>query len=226
MSFLFYFTNLLQLLIYLFFPFFPDNLYLDSNGIIHNASHGQGSLSGTLSDEEMISAIFSYIERLFSIIKPKKLLFIAIDGVAPRAKMNQQRSRRFRTARDREVAQHEAQLKGEEVPAEVFDSNCITPGTEFMFNLSHWLEYFVSLKMSTDSLWSGVKVIVSGCDTPGEGEHKIMSYIRNLVAQPGYDGTTSHCIYGQVWLFGYSFFHSFNAFFPSRPPCLSYLLGC
>ena len=145
----------------------------------------------------MIAGIFQYIERLFSIVKPKKLLYIAVDGVAPRAKMNQQRSRRFRTARDREIAVREAQEKGEPVPTDPFDSNCITPGTEFMYRLSHYLEYFVSLKMSTDSLWSKVKVIVSGCDTPGEGEHKIMSFIRNLVNQPNYDGSTSHCIYGQ-----------------------------
>ena len=54
---------------------------------------------------------------------------MAIDGVAPRAKMNQQRARRFRTALDAEKAREKAIREGIEMPKEeAFDSNCITPG--------------------------------------------------------------------------------------------------
>jgi 5'-3' exoribonuclease 1 len=77
----------------------------------------------------MILAIFGYIDHLFTKIKPQKVFFMAIDGVAPRAKMNQQRSRRFRTARDAVEQRKEAERKGEKLPEEkAFDSNCITPG--------------------------------------------------------------------------------------------------
>ena len=54
---------------------------------------------------------------------------MAVDGVAPRAKMNQQRSRRFRTAREAQENKDKALRKGEVLPeGKAFDSNCITPG--------------------------------------------------------------------------------------------------
>lgn len=82
-----------------------------------------------LSEEQIFTAIFNYVEHLFTKIKPRKVFFMAIDGVAPRAKMNQQRSRRFRTARETQEAVEKAIKAGEKLPDEkAFDSNCITPG--------------------------------------------------------------------------------------------------
>lgn len=85
-----------------------DNLYLDMNGIIHACTHpSDNEIASTLSTREMILGIFRYIERTVNVIvKPKKLLFIAVDGVAPRAKLNQQRSRRFRAAEERYFPMH------------------------------------------------------------------------------------------------------------------------
>ena len=56
-----------------------DNLYLDMNGIIHNCTHGNDP-NVKLKEEEMVVKIFDYIDRLFSIAQPQKLLFAAIDG--------------------------------------------------------------------------------------------------------------------------------------------------
>ena len=56
-------------------------------------------------------------------------------GAAPRAKMNQQRARRFRTAKDAAENAKKAESKGEALPKEApFDSNCITPGINFVFS--------------------------------------------------------------------------------------------
>jgi 5'-3' exoribonuclease 1 len=140
-----------------------DNLYLDMNGIIHNATHGNDGVSKTPTDKDMILTMMAYIDRMVKIIKPRKLLYMAIDGVAPRAKMNQQRSRRFRAARDLAEARATAAARGEEVTdEEVFDSNCITPGTPFMATISTNLKYFIQKKLKEDPVWQRFKVIFSG----------------------------------------------------------------
>eukprot|EP01134_Creolimax_fragrantissima_P002793 CFRG2793T1 len=174
-----------------------DNLYLDMNGIIHNCSHGNSTDPNfQVTEETIFNDCMAYIDYIFQIIKPRGVFYMAIDGVAPRAKMNQQRSRRFRTALEAEELKAKAIAEGVELTGERFDSNCITPGTPFMARLSAQLKYFVNLKVSTDIRWQGVKVIFSGHETPGEGEHKIMDYIRKQRSLPTWDPNTRHCLYG------------------------------
>uniref|UniRef100_A0A8C2TFZ3 5'-3' exoribonuclease 1 n=1 Tax=Coturnix japonica TaxID=93934 RepID=A0A8C2TFZ3_COTJA len=175
-----------------------DNLYLDMNGIIHQCSHpNDDDVHFRISEDKIFADIFHYLEVLFRIIKPRKVFFMAVDGVAPRAKMNQQRGRRFRSAKEAEDKIKKALEKGEILPTEArFDSNCITPGTEFMARLHEHLKYFVNMKISTDKSWQGVTVYLSGHETPGEGEHKIMEFIRSEKAKPHHDPNTRHCLYG------------------------------
>lgn len=80
--------------------------------------------------------------RVIRIVRPKKLLYMAVDGCAPRAKMNQQRQRRFRAAQERdeqaaemEKLKQEWEAEGRKLPPKqalsaAFDSNVITPGRE------------------------------------------------------------------------------------------------
>uniref|UniRef100_A0A3P8X5A2 5'-3' exoribonuclease 1 n=1 Tax=Cynoglossus semilaevis TaxID=244447 RepID=A0A3P8X5A2_CYNSE len=175
-----------------------DNLYLDMNGIIHQCSHpNDEDVHFRISEEKIFADIFHYLEVLFRIIKPRKVFFMAVDGVAPRAKMNQQRGRRFRSAKEAEDKIKKALDKGEVLPTEArFDSNCITPGTQFMVKLQEQLKYFVHNKLSTDKLWQNVRVYLSGHETPGEGEHKIMEFIRSENRKPDHNPNTRHCLYG------------------------------
>ncbi|KAL0215456.1 hypothetical protein P9112_007640 [Eukaryota sp. TZLM1-RC] len=172
-----------------------DNLFLDFNGVIHSCTHPGDELV-PLSERDMFLNIFAYIELLFKATKPRKVVYVAIDGVAPRAKMNQQRSRRFRSAKDAAEAREIKINNGESVPDDLFDTNAITPGTDFMDRLYQHLYYFLVNKTNSDSDWKSVDVILSGCEVPGEGEHKIMDYIRRMKAQPNYSHDQRHCIYG------------------------------
>eukprot|EP00941_MAST-03F_sp_MAST-3F-sp1_P003143 g3143.t1 len=175
-----------------------DYLYLDMNGIIHNCTHPKDEeISESLTERQIMLGIFSYIDRLVKIIKPTQMLYMAIDGCAPRAKLNQQRSRRFRSAKDAKALLEEKKAKGELVNVKaIFDSNCITPGTPFMHRLDKHLHYFIRKKMKDDPIWQRMKVLYSGHDTPGEGEHKIMAYIRAMKSRPDYNPNLRHCLYG------------------------------
>jgi len=184
-----------------------DHLYLDMNGIIHGCTHPNHlDVSDVLSERDMVLGIMHYLDRIITqIVKPKVSVFMAIDGVAPRAKLNQQRSRRFRSAKDLAEATKSTKLKpldGTDLNdadpySGAFDSNCITPGTEFLLRISDCIRYFIRKKIKEDPQWRNLSVIFSGPDVPGEGEHKIMQHIRDMRNQPGYQPNTRHCMYGQ-----------------------------
>ena len=104
--------------------------------------------------------------------------------------MNQQRARRFRSAQDaKEDEEKKAEFQkilnasgrgapSNEPSAPKFDSNVITPGTPFMHFLSQSLKYWVAYKLNKDPGWAKLKIIISDASIPGEGEHKMMEFIR------------------------------------------------
>ncbi|PFH55168.1 hypothetical protein XA68_10522 [Ophiocordyceps unilateralis] len=188
-----------------------DNLYLDMNGIVHPCSHPEDRPAPN-DEEEMMLEVFKYTDRVVNMVRPRKILMIAVDGVAPRAKMNQQRSRRFRSAQEakqkdedkKELLKLLKQQGGATVHSEssasftkaAFDSNVITPGTPFMDTLAMSLRYWCQYKLNTDPAWAKLKVIISDATIPGEGEHKIMAFVRSQRASSDYDPNTRHVIYG------------------------------
>ncbi|GAB1193611.1 5'-3' exoribonuclease 2 [Aspergillus pseudonomiae] len=186
-----------------------DNLYLDMNGIVHPCTHPEGK-PPPANEQEMMLEIFNYTDRVVNMVRPRKLLMIAVDGVAPRAKMNQQRARRFRSAQEAKEADEKKEefrkqflkkSKGdqeihEEVIQKTWDSNVITPGTPFMDILAASLRYWIAYKLNTDPGWEKLKIIISDATVPGEGEHKIMEFVRSQRASPEHDPNTRHVIYG------------------------------
>src|SRR5277367_491293 len=60
-----------------------DNLYLDFNGIVHPCSHPEDK-PPPATEAEMMTEIFKYTDRVVNMVRPRKLLMIAI-GMSSRA---------------------------------------------------------------------------------------------------------------------------------------------
>jgi 5'-3' exonuclease len=314
-----------------------DRLYIDMNGIIHCCSHNNATDddpsidpemhldaversasspptpppgSVPITEEQIFKNVCYYFDRIVTdVAQPQELVYLAIDGVAPRAKMNQQRSRRYRSGKEREIEAtfFEAHLAsavessaasaaseivfrgfdgdghddeeeeeenggvsyadrmgthtpgiseeaakdgealvgrhdnirevtpgrfsgtfqtsedgvhtddalesksgkeiddldaGKSVNANVlvgtpFHSNTITPGTPFFDRCTAHIKDFVRRKLREDPRWANLTIIFSGPDVPGEGEHKIMDFIRRERARSDYNPNTRHCLFGQ-----------------------------
>lgn len=129
--------------------------------------------------EQVQLLTYNIIRQIVSHVRPKHTLVIAVDGVAPMAKIRQQKQRRYKTGlmRDPNVM--------------LFDTNAVTPGTEFMMEMDH----FLSTRLMGDLLDIGVdKIIYSSHLVPGEGEHKIFEYLRT--GQVPSPEAHYHVIYG------------------------------
>lgn len=146
--------------------------------------------------DQIFSAIFNYINYLINHIRPKKRIYIAIDGVAPRAKMNNQRQRRYHSAKANRSLNEFLTGDLNTSPGVVsFKNNSISPGTEFMMELIDKIKLFIKRKIFEDDSWKHLEVFMSGGDVPGEGEHKIMDWLRGWKQSKDYDINESHCIY-------------------------------
>lgn len=158
--------------------FTVDNLYLDSNPFLHEArqyvyNYGQNKrviddfrhLTPKQKRLKVYELYFDSILYTSSIVVPKKVLDIAIDGPAPLAKQAQQRQRRFAAVIDPE----------RKVVCDS-DANEITPGTLFMHELTKYVHTAIRKEMNKPhSPWRDIEVRFSPATVAGEGEHKCYS---------------------------------------------------
>ncbi len=164
-----------------------DNLYFDANCLFHPKCFEILKLYSDITDTDkleklMIDRIIKYISYIINFVNPNKLIYIAVDGVAPIAKINQQRKRRYKSVIDKEY--NDYLNKKYNVQKNTSWSNIvITPGTDFMIRLDHELQKFAA---------NNKKIIYSSYNQEGEGEHKIIRYIKNNQ----HDEPETHVIYG------------------------------
>lgn len=143
-----------------------DNLAMDCNSIVYDILRTieyDDNFETNLIDQ-VILKIEDYIQE----IKPSNFIFIAFDGVAPLAKMNQQKTRRYKS----DFMSHMNYFKTED---KKWSTSNITPGTNFMNNLSIKVNYHFK---NSEKKFHVKKIIVSCSDEVGEGEHKIFNYLR------------------------------------------------
>ncbi len=163
------------------------HLFFDFNGLIHPCVHNVLNklqetqktknkkiiISSEKLEEMFLVAIKKYLFYILTEIKPTKLVYISIDGVAPRAKMVQQRKRRYRSVKQKQTIREIR--KSFNLPESIeWDTNAITPGTKFMEKLSKYLHAIDFQKEFSETC----EVILSDASHPGEGEHKILQYLK------------------------------------------------
>lgn len=136
--------------------FKPDIIYFDFNGIIHPISSKNNSTNDIVFDN-----LWIFIENNIDKFNPNKIT-ICVDGIAPLAKIIQQRKRRY-LSNYRKIIDEENTS---------WDSNCITPGTDFMNQLNIFMKN--KIRYNTKSCI----INYNGSENNGEGEHKIFNYIK------------------------------------------------
>jgi 5'-3' exonuclease len=191
-----------------------DNLMIDMNGIIHNSTQKiyeygnfkkqpsfiNPNISNKKSVDELNMMVFHdiclTIENLLFRLRPTKRLVMCIDGTAPISKQNQQRQRRYRASIEMNANQNTTQNIPTSLsplpPSQSFDSCSITPGTKFLDSLSTYVELFIKRRiLDRNSIWSNIETVFSNEKCVGEGEQKLVAYIRQYGSN-----TESYCFVG------------------------------
>lgn len=147
-----------------------NNLYMDCNSIIYEtvAELQQSSDFEKQVINEVCNKIIIHIKN----ISPSCRVMIAFDGVAPVAKLTQQKTRRYKTIFQNKLLN--AHFK-KETDDNAWNTSAITPGTQFMYTLGK----HVKSRFANPCEFNIKELLVSTSAEPGEGEHKIFDYIRN-----------------------------------------------
>lgn len=163
----------------------PYGLYIDGNCGIHpkcfevidiiNNDDSIDSITDEELEELMFIRIIDYFDYLIQYTFPSTEVHIDIDGVAPRAKISQQRKRRFGYANDYRKIISKKHGKTKKID---WSNIVVTPGTDFMLRLKDRLENYYKYEHFKKYPKATYKIVISSYCIPGEGEHKILQHIK------------------------------------------------
>lgn len=154
-------------------PIRVNNLYLDCNSIIYDAVHNIDFTKLVESDADtIIRSVCVKIDEYVNQLKPTNTIFIAFDGVAPVAKLEQQRSRRYKSLYQNNIAR----TIHKRTTPDPWNTTAITPGTLFMKKLNEKIH----ATYNKPDKFNVAEIIVSGSNDAGEGEHKLFEHIRTF----------------------------------------------
>ena len=159
------------------------NLYIDSNSVIYDSLKEIEFKNNEDFEKKVIKWVCDKLLYYINLIKPSNKVLIAFDGVAPVAKLEQQRNRRYKSWFINNYINNSSDKKLNES----WNSSAITPGTKFMNNLYTEIVSYFNYKCNN------IDIIISGTNDYGEGEHKIFKYIRK---NKDYHSDTNTIIYG------------------------------
>lgn len=156
-----------------------DELLIDFNAFIYNVIPTvDQTLSPKNFEEDLIKNIIKQLSDLINHVKPRHLLYIAMDGPPPKAKIIQQRSRRFKSLKEKEFIKELEKKYKINIPHCKWDKNSISPGTKFMSTLtSEIIKTIKNNQLRHNDSYKNYTVIFSSDLVAGEGEHKIMNHI-------------------------------------------------
>lgn len=165
-----------------------NNLYLDSNSIIYDIIRNIDYINDKDFEENVMIQVCKKVQEYIHIISPSDKVIIAFDGVAPVAKLDQQRNRRYKSWFQNELSKNIEfnSAYSNSNNSTNWDTCSITPGTQFMNKLGDYVRNYFKNSLNKE-------IIVSCSQSAGEGEHKIFKYIRD---NKDYHSKTETIIYG------------------------------
>jgi 5'-3' exonuclease len=152
----------------------PEWLCLDFNCAMYYVLNKMPPISGFAStsvwEEKLCRNIAAYMGELSDLAAPTKGIYVSCDGAVCGAKRRQQRLRRFKGPWNAVMeARHSGIIK-----EAGWDQNALTPGSAFMAQLGDTL---VAAGATLEKR-KGIPVKVSTTKESGEGEHKLLAYMR------------------------------------------------